>query len=65
MYALGIWKVCMGVSSGIEAFGRTKAPVEISVNSGLYGETGLDANTTFAKCVGTPTAGGFPIISCV
>jgi len=45
------------------AFGRTKAPVEISRMSGVAGEETLDARTTFAKWVGTETFGGDPMTS--
>ena len=45
------------------AFGRTKAPVDISEMSGVEGEDGLLAKTTFAKWVGTDTLGGEPITS--
>ena len=61
----GITKLSKGVSSEMTALGSTKAPVDISGISGLAGEDGLDASTTLAKCVGTETLGGEPIISCV
>lgn len=44
------------------AFGTTKAPVDISFSEV---EVGLDANTTFAKCVGTLVLGGEPMTSYV
>ena len=53
-------KLVKGASSGIMAFGKTNAPVDISVTSGLDGEEGFEASTTFAKCVGTATFGGEP-----
>jgi hypothetical protein len=56
-------KLSSGASSGMIAFGRTKAPVESSRMSGVDGEDDLDANTTFAKWVGTETFGGDPITS--
>jgi hypothetical protein len=42
-------KLSRGVSSGMTALGRTKAPVDISKISGFEGEDGLLAKTTFAK----------------
>jgi hypothetical protein len=56
-------KLSSGASSGIIAFGSTKAPVESSSISGVEGEDNLDVNTTFAKCVGTETFGGDPMTS--
>ena len=47
------------------AFGSTNAPVEISETWGADGDDGRDARTTLAKCVGTATFGGLPIISYV
>ena len=47
------------------AFGSTNAPVEISGTSGVEGDAGRDARMTLAKCVGTATFGGLPIISYV
>lgn len=60
---LGIMKLSKGASSGITAFGSTNAPVDSSRISGVDGEAGFDAKTTFAKCVGTETLGGDPITS--
>ena len=45
----GATKLSRRASSGMGAFGKTKAPVDISKRSGLVGDTGLDVNTTFAK----------------
>ena len=59
----GVTKLSNGTSSGMIAFGRTKAPVEISGTSGVEGEDGLEARTTFAKWVGTATLGGEPMTS--
>ena len=59
----GTIKLSKGLSSGISAFGKTKAPVEISGTCGVDGDEGLDVRTTFAKWVGTDTFGGFPITS--
>jgi hypothetical protein len=58
-------KLSMGVVSGMAAFGRTNAPAESSRMSGVEGDAGFDARTTFAKCVGTETFGGEPMTSCV
>lgn len=58
-------KFSKGASSEMAAFGRTNAPVDISGVSGVEGDEGLDASTTFAKCVGTPMFGGEPMTSCV
>ena len=59
----GTTKFSSLASSGMTAFGRTNAPVEISGTSGLEGDDGFDVSTTFAKCVGTETFGGEPITS--
>lgn len=56
-------KLSSGASSGMIAFGRTNAPVDISGMSGVEGEEGLDARTTFAKWVGTAMFGGDPMTS--
>lgn len=60
---LGVTKRSSGASSGMIAFGRTNAPVEISWMSGVEGEEGLEARTTFAKWVGTAMLGGEPMTS--
>lgn len=52
-----------GASSGITAFGSANAPIESSCTSGVAGDTGREARTTLAKCVGTPTLGGLPMTS--
>jgi len=44
-------KLSRGLSSGMTAFGRTKAPVDISKYQGLKVRMGLLAKTTFAKWV--------------
>lgn len=62
-YAPGTTKLSNGAWSGISAFGRTKAPVEISGIFGVAGDEGRDVRTTLAKWVGTPMFGGLPIIS--
>lgn len=59
----GTTKLSSGASSGICAFGRTNAPVEISGMSGVDGEEGFVVKTIFAKCVGTATFGGVPMTS--
>jgi hypothetical protein len=59
----GIMKLSNGASSGMTAFGRTKAPMASSGMSGEDGEDSRDPNTTFAKWVGTAILGGFPITS--
>lgn len=59
----GTTKFSKGASSGISAFGRTNAPVEISGICGVDGDDGLVVKTTLAKCVGTPMLGGLPITS--
>ena len=56
-------KLSSDASSGITALGRTKAPVEISGTSRVFGDDGRVVNTTLAKCVGTETFGGEPITS--
>lgn len=56
-------KLSSGASSGMIVFGRMNAPVDISGMSGVEGEDGLDARTTFAKWVGTPMLGGEPMTS--
>ena len=59
----GVTKLSSGASSGMMAFGRTNAPVDISCTSGVEGEDGRDASTTFAKWVGTAMLGGEPMTS--
>jgi hypothetical protein len=59
----GTMKLSRGASSGIEALGNTKAPIENARMSGVAGDKGVDVRTTFAKCVGTATFGGEPITS--
>ena len=59
----GVTKRSSGASSGMIAFGRMNAPVEISWTSGVEGEEGLEARTTFAKWVGTAMLGGEPMTS--
>jgi len=59
----GTEKLSSGVSSGIGALGRTKAPSESSTIDGVAGETGRAARTTLAKWVGTATFGGEPMSS--
>lgn len=61
---LGTRKLSNLASSGMTAFGRTNAPAEISATSGVDGDDGLAASTTFAKCVGTEMFGGEPMTSC-
>lgn len=58
-------KLSNGVSSGIAAFGSTKAPRETSKLEGVEGEEGVVVRTTFAKWVGTAMLGGEPITSYV
>jgi hypothetical protein len=45
-HALGAAKLSSGVVSEITAFGRMKAPVEISGTSGVLAEEGRDVSTT-------------------
>ena len=59
----GTTKLSSFASSGMTAFGRTNAPVEISGMSGVRGEDGFEVRTTFAKWVGTETLGGVPMTS--
>lgn len=61
----GTMKLSSFASSGMTAFGRTNAPVEISGTSGVFGEEGFKVRTTFAKWVGTATLGGVPMTSWV
>jgi hypothetical protein len=44
-----VTKFSNGMSSEIDEFGKTKAPVEISAMLGVEGEDGLEARTTLAK----------------
>jgi hypothetical protein len=45
----GVTKFSNSMSSEIDEFGRTKAPVEISAMLGVEGEDGFEAKTTLAK----------------
>lgn len=59
----GVTKLSSEASSGMIALGRTNAPVETSRMSGVEGEEGREARTTFAKWVGTAMLGGEPMTS--